>query len=426
MTFIISSSQNSSQNQNPGSLVEIDKIKNQNVLVRVCFDIPLPKESKIGESLDQYQKVIDLSRIHDATASIKTLYENNNKIILISKWGKLKIDSDFQKYSFTKLTKLLKNLFQEKINPNIKLEFVNQFSFDEENYEVYSPERIKSEISQDKNTITLLENIHFDGREKSKSEEDRKAIAQVYAGIASCVVDECFPSSHRTEATNTEIKKLLPFSYGVSYSKETESLNKVKTNPKKSFVFVMGGAKLETKLPLIEKMLPLADQILVGGMLCFTLIKAAKYLGMTDLDIKDSPVEEDFLDTAKSLLKNHGNKIILPVDLVFEDSVNHSIDPDKDGKTLSFARDVGPKTIIEFGKYLSKAKTIFWNGPMGFFEKPPFDKGTKDLAHIITENNQAFTVLGGGDTGSSLDAATLKKFDLVSMGGGATLEYLSK
>jgi phosphoglycerate kinase len=365
--------------------ININTIKNSKVLVRVNYDIP---------------DLTDDSRIDDSIATIQTLLEENNKVILCTHWGRPDT-ADIESHSHLS-TSRLDDILEEKLAESVL--FVNQYS---------SWEEAKEEISNAKENIILLENTRYDADEKSKDPAIRLVLAKKYAELADYFVDEAFAVSHRREATNTEIKELLPNCHGLSFLNEINNLEKLSI-PAKPFVVVMGGAKLETKLDLLNKILPKTDKLIVGGMLCFTFIAAKKALGIVDLpEIFDSIVEVDFLETAKELIATHGDKIVTPIDFVYS----------PDGK---YAFDIGPKTLELFGKTLETAKTIFWNGPMGFYEKPPYDNGTLELGRKIISIKSAFKAIGGGDTGSALPSDITDGMDFVSMGGGATLEYLSK
>lgn len=421
----MSNSQNISVAKNP---ISLDQINNSTVLLRVSFDIP---------------NLSDIERILDVIPTIKQLLEQNNKLIICTKWGKIKEKieiSEMQNHlkSTNKLTQILNqelakiSLENQKIenqkNSPISAIYINQFAFD---FAELSQNLKQMYFSINSKTVILLENTHFDKREKSKDESERLEIAQEYSKLADFFVDEAFASSHRKEATNTEIKALLPFSFGLSYTNEVENLEKLK-NPQKPFVVLMGGAKLETKLPLLEKLLPIADKILVAGLLCFTFIRAAnlnaKKTGKNGKitnenennlpEIFDSIVEEDFVKNAQELLLKYPEKIILPSDFIYDEI-------EKNEKKLKLACDIGDQTITRFEHEIKNCQSLFWNGPMGFFEKKPFDKATHEIAKIIVQS-QCFSVLGGGDTNAALGQEILAKFSFVSMAGGATLDFLSR
>ena len=369
--------------------IDINSIQNAHILVRVGFDIP------------NYE---DLSRIQDAIPTIKLLLSHNNRLILITKWGKIKTDDDKAKFSTQQLIPALNQILQQS-NIDIQAKYLNQFSGNVSDWS----------NTIENNKIILYENVHFMEDEKSEDTTKRMAVAKYYIEGVQYFVDECFISSHRQEATNTEIKELLPWAFGLGYQSEINHLEKLKNNPAQPFVVIMGGAKLETKLPLIEKMLPKADKILLGGLLCFTFMQASNELGLTNSDIYDSFVEKDFVEQAKLILTNYKDKIILPTDLIFEKVENQT-----------FGRDIGEESISNFEQVLSTAKAVFWNGPMGFFESPKFKIGTLEIAKYLANLEECYVVLGGGDTNAALGEELLAKYDFVSMGGGATLEYLSK
>jgi phosphoglycerate kinase len=374
---------------NQTNLIPLSEIKNSKVLVRVGFDIPNNQ---------------DLARIEDSVPTIKQLLTQNNSLILVTKWGKVKTEEDKVNFSTINLIDSVKKVFENNQITN-QVVFVDQFK-------TVLEERL--ELLENKKII-LYENCHFNDSEKSDDSNLRLNLAEEYCEGMDYYVDECFISSHRQEATNTEIKDVLPWSYGISYLNEKTSLDKLRLNPKQPYIVIMGGAKLETKLPLINKMLSVCDKILVGGLLCFTFLKAGNNLGFSNVEICDSFVQEDYLEIATELLRNNANKIILPVDLVYE------FEGDK-----KFGRDIGVETILLYKEILKDSQTVFWNGPMGFFEKKPFDIGTREIAEFLTTLETSYRVLGGGDTNTALGESLLKKFNFVSMAGGASLEYLSK
>lgn len=368
-------------------MTDIQKIFNATVIVRVCDDV---------SSLDK------LDRVQDSVPTIKLLLSNNNKVLILSHWGRPKGQIDE-----SKSLKLLQSATSKFLG--VEVEFINQFE---------SFEQAKNTIAQSRNKVFLLENTRFSPFEKSKIQEERDFLAGQYASLAEFFIDEAFAVSHRHEVTNFELAKILPKALGLSYQKEIENLNRLSKNPQRPFVVVMAGAKLETKLPLIERMLEHSDKVLLGGMLSFVFIKAAQEMNLTKYrtaELHDSPVEVNFYDKAKAILAKYQHKLFLPVDFVY------GIKEDK-----KVAYDVGQATIEEFKTQLQSAKTIFWNGTLGYYEQKPYDQGTKQMAEYIASLKQSFKAIGGGDTNSALPEPILEKFDFVSMGGGATLDYLGK
>ena len=375
------------------------EIKNSSVLVRVGFDIP---------------NLIDLNRVLSAKKTIQQLLENGNKVVLVSKWGRIKGIPD-PKFSFSSISKLISDC----LDLNEKIEFINQFETVEFNNSKES--ELKDLIKNAKSSLILLENTHFEEKEISTLSCHRMEIAQIYSQIATYFVDECFISSHRKEASNFEIKKCLTWAFGTDYKSETSHLNVLKENPKKPFSCIMGGAKLSTKLPLIEKMLHCCDQIILGGLLCFTFQKAVNELlesginlGFPFIDIKDSLLEIAFVQSAKNILLKNSQQIILPLDYHFSSLAEKNL-----------ALDIGPESIELFKSVIRSSKTVFWNGPMGLAEEVQFSNGTKELGLELASNPNIYKIAGGGDTLACLDQKTRDKFNYISMGGGATLSFLS-
>jgi phosphoglycerate kinase len=362
--------------------MNLTEIENSVVLVRVCYDLP---------------SLQDIDRIIDSQKTINLLLNQGNKIILLSHWGRPdgKIISES---SSENLLEVVQSNFAEEI------EFINQYDYFDKNIS------LRDIINISKTRLFLFENTRFHTDEASKNLFARDKLAQKYAQIADYFVDEAFPVSHRQEVTNYEVKKLLPYSYGLSFQNELNQLEKIKTNPKRPFVVLMAGAKLETKLPLIAKMCEKADKILIGGELCFTFLSASGSI----IQLYNSKIENSFLAEATNLLEKYGDKIVLPIDFIYGNLNN-----------VKVALDLGPETLKIFKSELSIAKSIFWNGPVGYYLDKPYAKGTIELGNYITNLHLSYKVLGGGDSAAVLSKETLKDFDFVSMGGGATLEYLS-
>jgi phosphoglycerate kinase len=376
----------------------LNKISNKRVLVRVCYDI---------SSLEQ------TARIKDSLETIFTLISNNNKVIIVTHWGRPKGEVQ-DTYSLRKQLPIIQREIDEYKN---NLPFRPEVSLLDQYSDGFEESGRKIEQAEAQN-LFVLENTRFNPDEKSKDITKRKELAKKYANLADYFIDEAFPVSHRKEATNAEIKEFLPYEKGISYQKEVNTLGKIKENPEKPFVLIMGGAKLETKLPLIQKLLPITDKIIVAGLLSFTFVKAGKDMGLDYLqgvDIGDTSVEEDFLEDAKDILANYPKKIILPFDYIYDYS---------DGKKEGV--DTGSESLQKFIEITSTAKTIFWNGPIGFYEKEPYNKGTLTLARHISSLQNCYKVAGGGDITTALPSEVISKFSFASMGGGATLEFLAK
>jgi phosphoglycerate kinase len=362
--------------------MNLTEIQNAIVLVRVCYDLP---------------SLQDTDRIKDSQKTINLLLNQGNKVILLSHWGR----PDGKRVSELSLENLL-GAVQSNFTEDI--EFINQYDYFDKNLS------LRDLMNISKTRLFLFENTRFDANETTKNLFARDLLAQKYAQIADYYVDEAFSVSHRQEVTNYEVKKLLSYSYGLSFRNELTHLEKIKTNPNKPFVVLMAGAKLETKLPLIAKMCEKADKVLIGGQLCFTFLKAAN----SDINLFGSVIEPDFLQQAKDLLIKYKDKIVLPVDFIYGDL---------NGEKL--ALDLGSQTLDIFKSELSNGKSIFWNGPVGYYLDKKYAAGTIELGNHIAKLQHVYKVLGGGDSVAVLPEETLEYFDFVSMGGGATLEYLS-
>jgi phosphoglycerate kinase len=370
--------------------MSLSQLHNTTVLVRVNYDLPNLQAT---------------DRIQDSKATIDLLLSQNNKVVLLTHWGRPE-EKDEQLNC-----RILLPVLEQVLGRGIQ--FVDQF-------ESYTT--AKHTILDSQNKLFLLQNTRYETDEKSTDSALRLVIAGNYAGLGKAFVDEAFAVSHRTEATNYDIKKILPSCTGLSYDTEIKSLDKLKSNSTSPLVFVMGGSKLETKLPVITKLIDKVDQFLLGGTLCFTFLQATGDIdNYSNPDIKfgKGVVESDFLETARDLLRNYPDKFVLPVDFVFADSQGQVTDDN-----TQFPYDIGDQTLANFAQKLTKAKTIFWNGTMGYYEKSPFDQGTDKLARIILET-KAWKAVGGGDTVEAIENYKTS-FDYISMGGGATLEYLSK
>jgi len=263
--------------------------------------------------------------------------------------------------------------------------------------------------------IILLENLRFHPEEEANDEGFAKQLA-AYGDI---YVNNAFATCHREQASLHAITKHLPGCIGLQVEEELKHLDIDKM--KKPIVALIGGAKLKTKIPLIQAMLTKADKVLIGGAMIFTFYAAQ------NLEIGKSLCDMNYAMNAKMMLNNE--KLVLPKDIVIADyenqeagirTVAHNEIPKK-----SIGLDIGEQSLEEFKQELRKAETIIWNGPMGYYEKPPFDKATNELAKIIAELD-CNRIVGGGDTADALHKLDIAhKFNFISTGGGAALELLA-
>ena len=268
-----------------------------------------------------------------------------------------------------------------------------------------------TELIGDNKKIELLENIRFDPRE----EADDKSLAAEWAARAQIYVNDAF-ASHQFHSSTSAITKLPPSYVGFLVEKEVKTLTKLLKNPEHPFILIMGGAKVEDKIPVIETMADKVDKILLGGVIANTFLKAQ------GIDTKKSIIAGDQISLAKKILESAKNKIVLPKDLVWDE-----------GMIL----DIGPKDVEDYSKTIAAAKTIFFNGCLGMTEKEGFEKGTEGIINAIA-NSAATSILSGGDTQAVLDkmgvapypnkmsgSGTEDKISFVSTGGAATLKFLA-
>lgn len=265
--------------------------------------------------------------------------------------------------------------------------------------------------------VLLLENLRFHPEEEANDPEFSKQLAS----LADLYVNDAFGSAHRAHASTVGIVSYLPLAAaGLLMDKELEWLTRVTRNPERPCVALLGGAKVSDKIEVIQNLMTVVDKLLIGGAMAYTFLRARNE------PTGKSLVEEDKIDLARQLLATAGSKLVLPVDHVVaravkagaEYEVVDHIGPDQ------IAVDIGPRTVQEYSRILGSAKTVIWNGPMGIFEMPPFDRGTVALAEAIA-NSGAVSVIGGGDSEKAIKSAGVAdKITHISTGGGASLEFL--
>lgn len=270
-------------------------------------------------------------------------------------------------------------------------------------------------------SVTLLENTRFDPRETKNDPE----LARVFAGYAEAYVNDAFGSAHRAHASTEGVARLLPSAAGKLMERELSVLGTLLEAPERPFVVVLGGAKVSDKIAVIERLLDVADALVVGGAMAFTFFKAQGG------SVGDSLVEDDRLELARALLAQaeaRGVPLVLPSDAVCAAEIvpgtETSIHPSGAIPAGLKGLDAGPAAIAEFRDALAGAATVLWNGPLGVFEVPPFDAGTVAIAEAVASSG-AMSVVGGGDSVSALKKAGLAdRIGHVSTGGGASLEFL--
>jgi len=277
--------------------------------------------------------------------------------------------------------------------------------------------------------VALLENVRFEPGETSKDDAEREALADRLAALTGdrgAYVDDAFGAVHRKHASVYDVARRLPAYAGDLLLGELRVLSRLAGHGeelRRPYVVVLGGAKVSDKLGVISALLPKVDRLLVGGGMAYTFLAAKGY------EVGHSLLEPDHIETCRRLLERDGDRIGLPVDVVVaaeisEDAQTRVVDADQIPADLE-GLDGGPVTVATFGGVVSAAGTVFWNGPMGVFEFGPFQSGTKGVGEAIADS-RAFTVVGGGDSAAAVRQLGIgeDRFDHISTGGGASLEYL--
>jgi phosphoglycerate kinase len=259
--------------------------------------------------------------------------------------------------------------------------------------------------------ILLLENLRFHPEEEKNDPEFSRQLA----ALCDVYVNDAFGSAHRAHASTVGIIQFVKVAgAGLLMEKELEYLGKATRNPARPCIAILGGAKVSDKIEVIENLMKIVDRLLIGGAMAYTFLRARGE------GTGKSLVEEDKIDLARSLMANAGNKLMLPLDHVLSTGETCELIPEG-----AAGFDIGPKTIEAYERVIAGAKTIIWNGPMGIFEKPPFDKGTVALAKAVAASG-AISVVGGGDSEKAIKAAGVSdKISHISTGGGASMEFLA-
>ncbi|HKH24369.1 MAG TPA: phosphoglycerate kinase [Acidimicrobiales bacterium] len=289
----------------------------------------------------------------------------------------------------------------------------------------YSVEPVRRRLAELAPGVDLLDNLRFDPGEEA---DDPAFVAKLVDGF-DAYVNDAFGASHRAHASIVGPPRTLPSAAGRLLAKEVDVLLGLRTRPRRPFVAVLGGAKVSDKLTVIEALLGVADTVLIGGAMCFT------FLAARGNPIGASLFEEDMVDTCRSLLDQHGDRLVLPTDITALGPGGELMKPGAGGDVRQVGTrlpdgwtgvDVGPGTAADFGDRIAEARTVFWNGPMGVFEDPRFEAGTRAVAQAVADTD-AFTVVGGGDSAAALAQFGLDDdVDHVSTGGGASLELLER
>jgi 3-phosphoglycerate kinase len=374
-----------------------NQLKGKRVLVRVDFNVPLNEELEITND----------TRIKAALPTIKYLISHQAKVVLMSHLGRPK-GKVVEKLRLNPVAQRLGELLEQKVK-----KFDNCIG-----------EEVEEKITKlQPGEVALLENLRFHPEEEKNNLEFTKALAK----LADIFVNDAFGAAHRAHASTVGVAKMLPSCAGFLMAKEIEVLSNLLENPESPFVVVLGGAKISGKIDIVQNLLGIADRILIAGGMSYTCLAALGY------DVRSSLLEEYDLDVVRKMLKKaeeQGNKIILPINLVVTKEISERAESKvvdiEDMPKDVIAVDLGDKSIAIFEKEIKKAKTVFWNGPVGVFEIKKYANGTDRIAKVLADmKGKAVTIIGGGDSIAAIENAGLtEKMTHISTGGGASLEFL--
>ncbi|MFP7479128.1 phosphoglycerate kinase [Terribacillus saccharophilus] len=378
---------------NKKSIRDID-VAGKKVFCRVDFNVPMENGT-----------VTDDTRIKAALPTIKHLTEQGAKVILASHLGRPKgeVKDDLR---LDPVAQRLSDLLDKEVAK------VDQVHGEEVNQAV-------AELADGE--VLLIENVRFEpGEEKNDPE-----LAKAFASMADVYVNDAFGAAHRAHASTEGVAKHLPAVAGLLLERELEVLGKALSDPERPFTAIIGGAKVKDKIGVIDNLLDKVDNLIIGGGLAYTFIKARGY------EIGKSLLEEDKIDLAKEFMqkaKDKGVNMVMPEDVVVADDFSE----DANKREVSIeeipadweALDIGPKTRETYKQIVKDSKLIIWNGPMGVFELNAFAGGTKAVGEALAEG-EGFSIIGGGDSAAAVEKFGLaEKMDHISTGGGASLEFM--
>jgi phosphoglycerate kinase len=371
-------------------------VRGKRALVRVDFNVPLDDDSQITDD----------TRIRAAIPTLKLLLDRGAGVVILSHLGRPKAKPE-PKYSLQPVARRLSELLDRKVG------FVESTDSDE---------AVQATHALEPGQVLILENTRFLGGEEKNDPRLSRALAE----LGDFFVNDAFGAAHRAHASTAGVTEhLRPAVAGLLMEKELNYLGGALGKPRKPFVAILGGSKISGKIDVIEQLLPKVDALLIGGAMACTFFKAM------GLETGKSLVETDRVDMAKDLLARGGTRLTLPHDALVAPSLEEGRSANAVSKSSipkdQAMFDIGPQSAASYARAIAAAGTVIWNGPMGVFETPPFDAGTKAVAQAMAAATAkgAITIVGGGDSAAAVtDFGLAEKMSHVSTGGGASLEFL--
>lgn len=371
-------------------------LKDKKVIIRCDLNVPI----KDGVILDD-------NRIKESLDTIKYASNNGAKVILLSHLGRIKTMEDKVKNNLRPVANRLSELLDKKV------EFI------EETRGKVLEESIDKMKSKD---IILIQNTRYEDLPDKKESSNDEELGKYWASLGDIFINDAFGTAHRSHASNVGIASNIPSGIGFLMEKELTMLGNVLNAPKRPYVVIAGGAKMNDKIKVIDKLIEKADYVLLGGGIANTFLTAK------GLDLKSSIYDEESINHANELMTKYSDKIILPVD-------GYGSSAYQDGLAVTYCKldkvpdnimilDIGPESIKLFSKYIDSSKTIFWNGPVGVSEFDNFKYGTEELCKCLARS-EASVVIGGGDSAAAAIKFGYKDtFAHISTGGGASMEFI--
>ncbi len=370
-------------------------LKGKKVLLRVDYNVPLNSNLKITND----------RRIRESIPTIQYLLDQQAQIIICSHLGRPE-GKVMPEFSLAPVAERLRELIKKPVILTNDVADTDTFKF------------VRSMKDGD---IVMMENLRFDPGEESNDPDFVRRLASV--GEIYC--DDAFGAMHREHASVVGVAKVMPSCVGLLAEKELKTFDKILNDPAKPFVVLVGGSKVKDKIDLIDNLLDKADTIMIGGAMAYTFLRAKGYnLGKSLVEKDKIPMAKQILEKAEKL----GTRFLLPVDHVATTEFSFAaesmvVSTDKFPRSL-MGLDIGPKTLAIYKRFVSRAKTVFWNGPMGVFEFQKFAKGTNEIAKAMAKSPY-MTIVGGGDTISAVEGLELQdKIKFISTGGGASLRLM--